>query len=242
MFEAKEAQINGRNALPAARQGARLGTDRSTAGLCAAPAQITTAAARDGCEELGARRRSAFLLQGRETASRRRRIPRESAVSLKSPNPVRSRSGAMVAAAIEAGIPGQRDFNGARQEGVGYYRRETQQARRLERGARYLRAAQGPPPTDGRDRTRRDTGSCRRRPRRSRFEYHTPDAPSGRAPRRDRGSGRVYDRRNCMQAVGSRPGDPLRESASRWCARWRGSARYARTIPTPNGCGAAARR
>src|SRR5258708_25405240 len=41
-------------------------------------------------------------------------------------NPVRSGLGdAMVRAAIEAGIPANPDFNGARQEGVGYYQTPT---------------------------------------------------------------------------------------------------------------------
>ena len=46
-------------------------------------------------------------------------------------NPVRCPLGdAMVKAAIEAGIPANDDFNGARQEGVGYYQTTTSNRRR----------------------------------------------------------------------------------------------------------------
>jgi choline dehydrogenase len=40
---------------------------------------------------------------------------------------------AMVAASIEAGIPVNPDFNGARQEGVGYYQTTTTNCRRWKR-------------------------------------------------------------------------------------------------------------
>ena len=46
-------------------------------------------------------------------------------------NPVRSAlADAMVQAAIEAGIPANDDFNGAHQEGVGYYQTTTRNRRR----------------------------------------------------------------------------------------------------------------
>jgi choline dehydrogenase len=57
-------------------------------------------------------------------------------------NPVLSPLGdAMVAAAIEAGIPANPDFNGARQEGVGYYQTTTNNRRRWSAARAYLRGA-----------------------------------------------------------------------------------------------------
>ncbi|HYZ43032.1 MAG TPA: GMC family oxidoreductase N-terminal domain-containing protein [Stellaceae bacterium] len=57
-------------------------------------------------------------------------------------NPVRSALGdAMVKAAIEAGIPANDDFNGARQEGVGYYQTTTTNRRRWSSAQAYLRSA-----------------------------------------------------------------------------------------------------
>ncbi|HEY1258985.1 MAG TPA: GMC family oxidoreductase N-terminal domain-containing protein [Stellaceae bacterium] len=54
-------------------------------------------------------------------------------------NPVRSPLGdAMVNAAIEAGIPANPDFNGARQEGVGYYQTTTSRRRRWSSAKAYL--------------------------------------------------------------------------------------------------------
>jgi choline dehydrogenase len=54
-------------------------------------------------------------------------------------NPVRSPLGdAMVAASIEAGIPANPDFNGARQEGVGYYQTTTTNRRRWSSARAYL--------------------------------------------------------------------------------------------------------
>jgi choline dehydrogenase len=59
-------------------------------------------------------------------------------------NPVRSPLGdAMVKAAIEAGIPANPDFNGARQEGVGYYQTTTSNRRRWSAARAYLGPARG---------------------------------------------------------------------------------------------------
>jgi choline dehydrogenase len=59
-------------------------------------------------------------------------------------NPVRSPLGdAMVEAAIEAGIPENPDFNGARQEGVGYYQTTTSNRRRWSAARAYLGPARG---------------------------------------------------------------------------------------------------
>src|SRR5438128_15855 len=59
-------------------------------------------------------------------------------------NPVRMPLGdAMVAASIEAGIPANPDFNGARQEGVGYYQTTTTNRRRWSSARAYLGPARG---------------------------------------------------------------------------------------------------
>src|SRR6201984_1387768 len=50
---------------------------------------------------------------------------------------------AMVAAALEAGIPRNDDFNGARQEGVGYYQTTTTHRRRWSSARAYLGTARG---------------------------------------------------------------------------------------------------
>jgi choline dehydrogenase len=61
-------------------------------------------------------------------------------------NPVRSPLGdAMVKAAIEAGIPANPDFNGARQEGVGYYQTTTNNRRRWSAARAYLKDARHRP-------------------------------------------------------------------------------------------------
>ena len=61
---------------------------------------------------------------------------------LKVSNPVRTPLGdAMVAAAVEAGVPANPDFNGARQEGVGYYQTTTGNRRRWSAAKAYLRPA-----------------------------------------------------------------------------------------------------
>ena len=59
-------------------------------------------------------------------------------------NPVRTPLGdAMVKASIEAGIPANNDFNGARQEGVGYYQTTTTNRRRWSSARAYLGPARG---------------------------------------------------------------------------------------------------
>src|SRR5579872_5143364 len=61
-------------------------------------------------------------------------------------NPVRCALGdAMVQAAIEAGVPANPDFNGARQEGVGYYQTTTNNRRRWSSARAYLREAKRRP-------------------------------------------------------------------------------------------------
>jgi choline dehydrogenase len=51
----------------------------------------------------------------------------------------------MVAAAIEAGVPANPDFNGAKQEGVGYYQTTTNNRRRWSSARAYLREAKRRP-------------------------------------------------------------------------------------------------
>ena len=59
-------------------------------------------------------------------------------------NPVRCALGdAMVKAAIEAGVPANDDFNGATQEGVGYYQTTTSNRRRWSSARAYLGPAKG---------------------------------------------------------------------------------------------------
>jgi choline dehydrogenase len=59
-------------------------------------------------------------------------------------NPVRSVLGdAMVKAAIEAGVPANNDFNGATQEGAGYYQTTTTNRRRWSSARAYLGPAKG---------------------------------------------------------------------------------------------------
>ncbi|HXP06674.1 MAG TPA: GMC family oxidoreductase N-terminal domain-containing protein [Stellaceae bacterium] len=59
-------------------------------------------------------------------------------------NPVRSVLGdAMVKAAVEAGVPANNDFNGATQEGVGYYQTTTTNRRRWSSARAYLGPAKG---------------------------------------------------------------------------------------------------
>ncbi len=61
-------------------------------------------------------------------------------------NPVRSPLGdAMVQAAVEAGIPANPDFNGKRQEGVGYYQTTTGNRARWSAAKAYLRPARNRP-------------------------------------------------------------------------------------------------
>src|SRR6516165_8686765 len=54
-------------------------------------------------------------------------------------------SEAFVKAAVEAGIPPNPDFNGARQEGAGYYQTTTKDKRRWSSAAAYLRDARNRP-------------------------------------------------------------------------------------------------
>ncbi|MBV8889801.1 MAG: GMC family oxidoreductase N-terminal domain-containing protein [Alphaproteobacteria bacterium] len=127
-------------------------------------------------------------------------------------NPVRSSLGdAMVAAAIEAGIPPNPDFNGAKQEGVGYYQTTTTNRRRWSSARAYLHRA--------RDRKNLTiaTGALATRilieaGRAVGVEYHT--AGGGRtawARREIVVSGGVYGSPQLLQLSGLGPGELLQQ-------------------------------
>jgi choline dehydrogenase len=127
-------------------------------------------------------------------------------------NPVRSPLGdAMVQASIEAGIPANNDFNGARQEGVGYYQTTTTNRRRWSSARAYL----------GQARNRANlTIATEAHATRILFdgaravgiEYQTP---AGRRAARVRGeiivSGGVYGSPQLLQLSGIGPADLLGE-------------------------------
>jgi choline dehydrogenase len=126
-------------------------------------------------------------------------------------NPVRSPLGdAMVAAAIQAGIPQNPDFNGARQEGVGYYQTTTSNRRRWSAARAYLG------PAKGRDNLTIVTDAHATRilfegARAVGVEYRTPH---GLKTARARGeiivSGGVYGSPQLLQLSGLGPADLLR--------------------------------
>ncbi|HVH77383.1 MAG TPA: GMC family oxidoreductase N-terminal domain-containing protein [Stellaceae bacterium] len=127
-------------------------------------------------------------------------------------NPVRSPLGdAMVEAAIEAGIQANPDFNGARQEGVGYYQTTTRDRRRWSSARAYLG------PARGRANLTVITEAHATRilfegGRAAGVEYRTP---SGLKEARARGeivvSGGVYGSPQLLQLSGLGPGGLLRE-------------------------------
>jgi choline dehydrogenase len=127
-------------------------------------------------------------------------------------NPVRSPLGdAMVAASIEAGIPANPDFNGARQEGAGYYQTTTTNRRRWSSARAYLGPA----------RSRKNlTVETNAHATRILFENGRAvgveyQMPHGRKTARARGeivvSGGVYGSPQLLQLSGLGPGDVLSE-------------------------------
>ncbi|HJU20550.1 MAG TPA: GMC family oxidoreductase N-terminal domain-containing protein [Stellaceae bacterium] len=126
-------------------------------------------------------------------------------------NPVRSPLGdAMVRAAIEAGIPENPDFNGARQEGVGYYQTTTNNRRRWSAARAYLGPARGRRNLD----IVTDAHAARilfDGARAVGVEYRTPQ---GMRTARARGeivvSGGVYGSPQLLQLSGLGPADHLR--------------------------------
>ena len=155
-------------------------------------------------------------------------------------NPVHSPLGdAMVQAAIEAGIPANPDFNGARQEGVGYYQTTTGNRARWSAAKAYLKPARTRPnftivTNAHATRVLIEDG------RAVGVEYRTPD---GKFTARCRGevivSGGVYGSPQLLQLSGLGPAEHLRSTASRWCATCPGSGRICTTISTPIWSGAA---
>src|SRR6266705_5572989 len=127
-------------------------------------------------------------------------------------NPVRSPLGdAMVAASIEAGIPANPDFNGSRQEGVGYYQTTTTNRRRWSSARAYLG------PARSRQNLTVETNAHGTRilfedGRAVGVEYHTPN---GRKTAWARGeiivSGGVYGSPQLLQLSGLGPADLLSE-------------------------------
>jgi choline dehydrogenase len=125
-------------------------------------------------------------------------------------NPVRSPLGdAMVKAAIEAGIPANDDFNGARQEGAGYYQTTTVNRRRWSSARAYLGPAKG---------RRNLTVETQAHATRILFEGGRAVGVEYRTPRglkraRARGeivvSGGVYGSPQLLQLSGVGPGDLL---------------------------------
>ncbi len=127
-------------------------------------------------------------------------------------NPVRSPLGdAMVQASIEAGIPANNDFNGAHQEGVGYYQTTTTNRRRWSSARAYLGQARG---------RQNLTVATKAHATRIMFdgvravgvEYHTPAGPR---TARVRGeivvSGGVYGSPQLLQLSGLGPAELLAE-------------------------------
>ena len=127
-------------------------------------------------------------------------------------NPVRCALGdAMVQAAVEAGVPANDDFNGARQEGVGYYQTTTTNRRRWSSA----RASLGP--AKGRANLTISTQSHATRilfegQKAVGVEYQTPE---GRKTAYAKGeivvSGGVYGSPQLLQLSGVGPGELLQE-------------------------------
>jgi choline dehydrogenase len=118
-------------------------------------------------------------------------------------NPVRSPLGdAMVAASIEAGIPANNDFNGARQEGVGYYQTTTTNRRRWSSARAYLGPARG----------RQNLTIATNGGRAVGVEYHTPQwHKTARARGETIVSGGVYGSPQLLQLSGLGPAALLGE-------------------------------
>ena len=127
-------------------------------------------------------------------------------------NPVRCMLGdAMVQAAVEAGVPANDDFNGARQEGVGYYQTTTTNRRRWSSARAYLGPAKA---------RRNLTISTQSHTTRLLFdgtraigvEYQSPE---GQKTAYAKGeivvSGGVYGSPQLLQLSGVGPGDLLQE-------------------------------
>jgi len=127
-------------------------------------------------------------------------------------NPVRSPLGdAMVQAAVQAGIAANDDFNGSRQEGVGYYQTTTNNRRRWSTARAYLRDARRRPNLTVATKAHA-TRVLVENGRAVGVEYRTPQ---GLVTARCRGevivSGGVYGSPQLLQLSGLGPADLLRQ-------------------------------
>ena len=139
-------------------------------------------------------------------------------------NPVRSPLGdAMVQAAVQAGIPANDDFNGSRQEGVGYYQTTTSNRRRWSAARAYLRDARRRPNLTVATKAHATRDADRERARGRRRIPHAAGPRHGALPRRGDRIGRRLRLAAAVAIVGARPGRSAASStASRWCATCRG--------------------
>lgn len=118
---------------------------------------------------------------------------------------------ALVAASVEAGIPRNDDFNGPKQEGVGFYQTTTSRMRRWNTSTAYLRPARGRKnlivsPTSHATRVLVEGG------RAVGVEYHTPAGKkTARARREVVVSGGVYGSPQLLLLSGIGPGAHLKD-------------------------------
>jgi choline dehydrogenase len=117
---------------------------------------------------------------------------------------------AVIEAAVQAGIPRNPDFNGASQEGVGYYQSTVGNGRRWSTAVAYLKPARaGRTWSSRRTRTRRASSS--RSGRAVGVEYRRRRPRDGPRQGEVIVSGGVYGSPQAAAAVGHRPGAHLKE-------------------------------
>ena len=183
---------------------------------------------------LGLGQRSAVFQEGRRPGARRRAKPTAVGGPLRvSDQPVRwELAEHFIAAAIEAGLPANNDFNDGEQDGAGPFQNTTERRAALEHGGRLsARRRSSRANLAIRDRGAGDAHSRRRRPReRCRVRLR-------RRPPRRAGAGRDHRLRRRLQLAAAAAtvrawagGDCCRSTASRWCATCPRSAPICRTI------------
>ena len=150
---------------------------------------------------------------------------------------------AVLEACVQAGIPRNPDFNGAQQEGCGYYQTTTLNRRRWSAAQAYLRAGTQTPQSGDPHRRACDARADREQPRgRRRIPYRRKAArPPARAARSLCRAAPMARRSFCCCRV-SAPHSICRTWASRWSATCPPSAPTCTTISTPMWPGGAARR
>ena len=136
---------------------------------------------------------------------------------------------ALLEAAIQAGIPRNDDFNGAKQEGAGFYQTTTSNARRWSTAVAYLKPARGRPNFVVQTKAHATRAADRERPRR---RCGIPDA-SGAASRPMRGgeivvSGGVYGSPQLLLLSGIGPARASAGDGHRRAARAAGRREPAR--------------